>query len=53
MGDDEKFNFDWKYLVNSGLSVKDFIPSDLAKKALKLDTHKALRMEEMRPFVMV
>ncbi len=25
MGDDEKFNFDWKYLVGSGLSVKDFI----------------------------
>ena len=31
MGDDEKFNFDWKYLVNSGLSVKDFIaPSGFA-----------------------
>ena len=31
MGDDEKFNFDWKYLVNSGLSVKDFIaPSSFA-----------------------
>ena len=41
------------YQRNSGLSVKDFIPSDLAKKALKLDTQKALRMEEMRPFVMV
>ncbi|MCR5406092.1 MAG: ATP-binding protein [Lachnospiraceae bacterium] len=25
MGDKEKFNFDWKYLVGSGLSVKDFI----------------------------
>ncbi|NLT47088.1 MAG: conjugal transfer protein TraE [Clostridiales bacterium] len=25
MGDREKFNFDWKYLVGSGLSVKDFI----------------------------
>ncbi len=25
MGDSEKFNFDWKYLVGSGLSVKDFI----------------------------
>ena len=25
MGDNEKFNFDWKYLVESGLSVKDFI----------------------------
>ena len=31
MGDNEKFNFDWKYLVNSGLSVKDFIaPSSFA-----------------------
>ena len=25
MGDDAKFNFDWKYLTTSGLSVKDFI----------------------------
>lgn len=25
MGDKEKFNFDWKYLAGSGLSVKDFI----------------------------
>ena len=25
MGDDAKFHFDWKYLVGSGLSVKDFI----------------------------
>lgn len=25
MGDREKFSFDWKYLVGSGLSVKDFI----------------------------
>ncbi len=25
MGDDAKFNFDWKYLTSSGLSVKDFI----------------------------
>ena len=25
MGDRDKFNFDWKYLVGSGLSVKDFI----------------------------
>ena len=31
MGDDEKFAFEWKYLVNSGLSVKDFIaPSSFA-----------------------
>ena len=31
MGDNEKFNFEWKYLVNSGLSVKDFIaPSSFA-----------------------
>ncbi len=31
MGDTEKFNFEWKYLVNSGLSVKDFIaPSSIA-----------------------
>ena len=25
MGDNAKFNFNWKYLVGSGLSVKDFI----------------------------
>ncbi len=25
MGDNSKFHFDWKYLVQSGLSVKDFI----------------------------
>lgn len=25
MGDDEKFNFDWKWLPGTGLSVKDFI----------------------------
>lgn len=25
MGDDEKFFFDWKWLVGSGLSVKDFV----------------------------
>ena len=25
MGDNDKFVFDWKWLVNSGLSVKDFI----------------------------
>lgn len=31
MGDTDKFNFDWKYLVGSGLSVKDFIaPSGFA-----------------------
>ena len=31
MGDDGKFNFDWKYLTSSGLSVKDFIaPSSFA-----------------------
>lgn len=31
MGDDAKFNFDWKYLISSGLSVKDFIaPSSFA-----------------------
>lgn len=30
MGDDRKFFFDWKWLVSSGLSVKDFIaPSSL------------------------
>ena len=30
MGDDEKFNFDWKWLPGTGLSVKDFIaPSGL------------------------
>lgn len=25
MGDDEKFFFDWKWLVGSGLSIKDFV----------------------------
>ena len=31
MGDDAKFNFDWRYLTSSGLSVKDFIaPSSFA-----------------------
>ena len=31
MGDKEKFRFDWKYLLGSGLSVKDFIaPSSFA-----------------------
>ena len=25
MGDDDKFHFDWKWLLSSGLSVKDFI----------------------------
>ena len=31
IGDDAKFNFDWKYLTSSGLSVKDFIaPSSFA-----------------------
>ncbi len=31
MGDDAKFHFNWKYLVGSGLSVKDFIaPSSFA-----------------------
>lgn len=31
MGDDAKFNFDWKYLTSSGLSVKDFVaPSSFA-----------------------
>ena len=30
IGDDARFNFDWKYLPQSGLSVKDFIaPSSL------------------------
>ncbi len=33
MGDNDKFNFDWKWLVNSGLSVKDFIaPTSFAFK---------------------
>ena len=31
MGDKDRFNFDWKYLQGSGLSVKDFIvPSSFA-----------------------
>lgn len=31
IGDNAKFNFDWKYLTSSGLSVKDFIaPSSFA-----------------------
>ena len=33
MGDNDKFVFDWKWLVNSGLSVKDFIaPTSFAFK---------------------
>ena len=33
MGDDDKFFFDWKWLVESGLSVKDFIaPTDVYKR---------------------
>ena len=33
MGDNDKFIFDWKWLVNSGLSVKDFIaPTSFAFK---------------------
>ena len=33
MGDNDKFFFDWKYLVESGLSVKDFIaPTSFAFK---------------------
>ena len=33
IGDENKFMFDWKWLVNSGLSVKDFIaPSSFAFK---------------------
>lgn len=33
MGDDDKFLFDWKWLVESGLSVKDFIaPTSFAFK---------------------
>lgn len=34
MGDDDKFFFDWKWLVESGLSVKDFIaPTAFAFKS--------------------
>ena len=33
MGDDDKFSFDWNWLVESGLSVKDFIaPTSFAFK---------------------
>lgn len=33
MGDDDKFLFDWKWLIESGLSVKDFIaPTSFAFK---------------------
>lgn len=36
MGDDDKFRFDWRYLVKSGLSVKDFIaPSSFAFQKTK------------------
>ena len=34
MGDNDRFNFEWKWLVESGLSVKDFIaPSSFVFKS--------------------
>lgn len=43
MGDDAKFNFDWKYLTSSGLSVKDFI----APSSFAFPTGRYFQIEEM------
>lgn len=40
MGDNDKFFFDWKYLVGSGLSVKDFI----APTAFAFKTNRTFQM---------
>lgn len=40
MGDEQKFRFDWKWLVPSGLSVKDFI----APSALNFKTGRVFQM---------
>ena len=40
MGDNDKFFFDWKYLVESGLSVKDFI----APTAFAFKTSRTFQM---------
>ena len=40
MGDNDKFFFDWKYLVESGLSVKDFI----APTAFAFKTNRTFQM---------
>ena len=40
MGDDDKFFFDWKWLVESGLSVKDFI----APTAFAFKTNRTFQM---------
>ena len=43
MGDDAKFNFDWKYLTSSGLSVKDFI----APSSFSFPTGRYFQIGEM------
>ena len=43
MGDDAKFNFDWKYLTASGLSVKDFI----APSSFSFPTGRYFQIGEM------
>lgn len=43
MGDDDKFHFDWKWLVSSGLSVKDFI----APTSFAFNGSRTFRMGKM------
>ena len=43
MGDDQKFFFDWKWLVPSGLSVKDFI----APSSLNFKNGRVIQMGEL------
>ena len=43
MGDNEKFMFDWNWLVDSGLSVKDFI----APSSFEFKNGRAFRMGNM------
>ena len=44
MGDDDKFRFDWKWLVKSGLSVKDFI----APSSFAFQKNKSFQMGSMK-----
>ena len=43
MGDNEKFMFDWNWLVDSGLSVKDFI----APSSFEFKNGRVFRMGNM------
>ncbi len=43
MGDRSKFHFDWKYLVGSGLSVKDFI----APRSFEFPTGRYFKMGDL------